>query len=66
MCFSTAHAENPGVWNSLKGESMELIKFIMWLSAGAVIGWFASRIVSIERRRIVKPNPVIVSTIEEL
>jgi hypothetical protein len=27
---------------------MELLKFIMWLMAGAVIGWFASRIVSAE------------------
>ena len=27
---------------------MELIKFIMWLSAGAIIGWFASRIVTTE------------------
>jgi len=50
-------AENPGLWNSLKGESMELIKFIMWLIAGAVIGWFASRIVSIEHRRMHKPMP---------
>ncbi len=25
---------------------MELLKFILWLTAGAVIGWFASRIVS--------------------
>ena len=23
---------------------MDLIKFIMWLSIGAIIGWFASRI----------------------
>jgi hypothetical protein len=28
---------------------MELIKFILWLTAGAIIGWFASRIVSTER-----------------
>lgn len=27
---------------------MELLKFILWLTAGAVIGWFASRIVSSE------------------
>jgi len=27
---------------------MELLKFILWLTAGAVIGWFASRIVSTE------------------
>lgn len=27
---------------------MELLKFILWLTAGAIIGWFASRIVSTE------------------
>jgi hypothetical protein len=27
---------------------MELLKFILWLSAGAIIGWFARRIVSAE------------------
>jgi hypothetical protein len=27
---------------------MELLKFILWLTAGAVIGWFASQIVSKE------------------
>jgi hypothetical protein len=27
---------------------MELLKFILWLTAGAVIGWFASQIVSTE------------------
>jgi hypothetical protein len=36
---------------------MELIKFITWLTAGAVIGWFANRIVSIENRRAHKPSP---------
>jgi hypothetical protein len=25
---------------------MELLKFILWLTAGAVMGWFASQIVS--------------------
>jgi len=35
---------------------MELIKFIIWLTAGAVIGWFANRIVSIERRLTHKPS----------
>jgi hypothetical protein len=35
---------------------MELIKLIMWLSAGAVIGWFASSMVRVERRlRLHKP-----------
>jgi len=30
---------------------MELIKFITWLTAGAMIGWFASRMVEAENRR---------------
>lgn len=29
---------------------MNLINFIVWLSAGAVIGWFASRMVQAEHR----------------
>jgi uncharacterized membrane protein YeaQ/YmgE (transglycosylase-associated protein family) len=33
---------------------MELIKFIVWLSVGAVIGWFARRMVKVEHRRIYK------------
>ncbi len=40
---------------------MELIKFIMWLIAGAVIGWFASRIVTTEYGWTHKPLPVKVS-----
>ena len=36
---------------------MELIKFILWLSAGAVIGWFAGRIVMEEQRQAHKPLP---------
>jgi len=35
---------------------MELLKFILWLSAGAVIGWFASRIVTTERGWTHKPK----------
>jgi len=27
---------------------MELIKFVLWLTAGAVIGWFARQIVTTE------------------
>jgi hypothetical protein len=30
---------------------MELLKFILWLTAGAIIGWFASRIVVVDQRR---------------
>jgi hypothetical protein len=41
---------------------MNLINFIVWLSAGAVIGWFASRMVEAERRRAYKPVPVQVSS----
>jgi uncharacterized membrane protein YeaQ/YmgE (transglycosylase-associated protein family) len=41
---------------------MELIKFIMWLIAGAVIGWFASRIVKTEQGWAHKPMTVKVSS----
>jgi len=34
-----------------------LINFIVWLTAGAVIGWFASRMVKLETRRTPKPVP---------
>jgi uncharacterized membrane protein YeaQ/YmgE (transglycosylase-associated protein family) len=33
---------------------VNLINFIVWLSAGAVIGWFASRMVKAERRRMIR------------
>ena len=35
---------------------MNFIKFIVWLVAGAIIGWFASRMVEGERRdlRVIK------------
>jgi hypothetical protein len=33
---------------------MKLINFIIWLSAGAVIGWFASRMVKWEKPQTVK------------
>ena len=35
---------------------MELLKFILWLTAGAVIGWFASRIVTTEHGWTHKPQ----------
>ena len=44
---------------------MELIKFITWLIAGAVIGWFASRIVATEHGWTHKPTPVTVSSSEK-
>ena len=28
---------------------MELMKFIIWLTAGAVVGWFANRVVMREQ-----------------
>jgi uncharacterized membrane protein YeaQ/YmgE (transglycosylase-associated protein family) len=31
---------------------MNFIKFIVWLVAGAIIGWFASRMVERERRNL--------------
>jgi len=36
---------------------MELIKFIVWLSVGAIIGWFARGMVKVEHRRTHKPLP---------
>ena len=36
---------------------MELTRFILWLVVGAVIGWFAHLIVSIEHRWTHKPVP---------
>ena len=36
---------------------MELIKFITWLTAGAVIGWFASQMVKREHRQNHKIMP---------
>jgi hypothetical protein len=37
---------------------MNLINLIVWLSAGAVIGWFANRMVEAEHRHAYKPMPV--------
>ena len=33
---------------------MNLFNFIVWLSAGAVIGWFASQMVTAEHRKAQK------------
>ena len=44
---------------------MELIKFIIWLITGAVIGWFASRIVTTENGWNHKAVPVKVPISEE-
>jgi hypothetical protein len=34
-----------------------LINFIVWLTAGAVIGWFASQMVKFENRQTAEPLP---------
>jgi hypothetical protein len=36
---------------------MNLINFIVWLSTGAVIGWFASRMVKAEHKQTHKSLP---------
>jgi len=37
---------------------MDLINYIVWLTAGAVIGWFAKRMVTAQQnRRSAKPTP---------
>ncbi len=36
---------------------MNLVNFIVWLSAGAVVGWFASRMVKAERKAAHRPLP---------
>lgn len=40
---------------------MKLINFIVWLSAGAVIGWFASQMVRLEKIKAHTPQPSEVS-----
>jgi hypothetical protein len=37
---------------------MKLINFIVWLSAGAVIGWFAQRLIHVEHMLTNKPIPI--------
>jgi uncharacterized membrane protein YeaQ/YmgE (transglycosylase-associated protein family) len=44
---------------------MGLINFMIWLVAGAVIGWFASRIVTTENGWTYKSMPVKVSNSEK-
>lgn len=44
---------------------MNLINFIVWLSAGACIGWFARRMVEVEQRGINRPIPVNISSAEK-
>lgn len=52
-------------WDSLSIEIQEnkekvimnLINFIVWLSAGAVIGWLARGMIKVEHRLARKPKP---------
>lgn len=45
---------------------MELIKFVLWLTTGAVIGWFASRIVTTEHGwSISRLKPVEVASLNK-
>lgn len=37
---------------------MNLFNFVVWLSAGAVIGWFARNMIEVEHRRSPKKMPV--------
>jgi hypothetical protein len=37
---------------------MKLINFLVWLSAGAFIGWFARRMVDVENRQTHKAVPL--------
>lgn len=47
--------ENESRRSPWKENMMELVKLILWISAGAVIGWFASRLVMFERKRLRRP-----------
>jgi hypothetical protein len=44
---------------------MNLIGFIVWLSAGAVTGWIASQMVETENRWTHKSAPVMVYSCEK-
>jgi len=44
---------------------MNLVNFIVWLSAGAFVGWFASRMVRAERKVAHKYLPVKGSTVKK-
>jgi len=51
-----------GFWAGLmsieRRNLMDLINFIVWLTAGAVIGWFANRMITAQHeRRADKPTP---------
>jgi uncharacterized membrane protein YeaQ/YmgE (transglycosylase-associated protein family) len=40
---------------------MNFTNFIIWLTAGAIVGWFASKMVEAERKRIVRVIPASAS-----
>jgi hypothetical protein len=40
-----------GWMSTERRKEMDLFNFIVWLTAGAVIGWFANRMVSAQHRR---------------
>jgi hypothetical protein len=43
---------------AMERKSMDLVNFIVWLTAGAVFGWFANRMVKAQHeRRADKPIP---------
>ncbi|MHC1783729.1 MAG: hypothetical protein AB9891_13405 [Anaerolineaceae bacterium] len=44
---------------------MNFINFMVWLSAGAMIGWFASRMVQMERKRIGNSSSIVNSDADE-
>ncbi len=44
---------------------MNLINFIVWLSVGAFVGWFARRMVEVEHKRSNQPLPIKVSSYSE-
>jgi hypothetical protein len=51
-----------GYWAGLmkdeRRKEMDLINFVVWLTAGAVIGWFANRMVTTQHQRLAeKPKP---------
>lgn len=45
---------------------MDLINFVVWLTVGAVIGWFAKRMTTAQHdRRAAKPTPTEVGSPEK-
>jgi len=38
-----------------KGDNMSFFNFVAWLTAGAIVGWFARRMIEAEHSRVVIP-----------